>query len=82
MPRVWNIRNKDWPAGTVYIGRTARGWSRSKWANPFVIDRDGTREEVIDLYEQWLRGNPKGQRLLRDIGELRGKDLLCWCAPF
>jgi hypothetical protein len=34
---------------------------------------DGTREEVIDLYEQWLCGNPKGQRLLRDIGELQGQ---------
>jgi hypothetical protein len=46
-----------------------------------VIDRDGTREEVIALFENWLQGNPKGQRLLRDIGQLRGKGLLCWCAP-
>jgi hypothetical protein len=44
-----------------------------------VIDHDGSREEVIALYEEWLCGNP--QRLLRDIGELRGKDPLCWCAP-
>jgi hypothetical protein len=67
MPRVWNIRDKDWPAGTVYIGRTARGWPRSKWANPFVVDRDGTREEVIELYEQWLQGNilSVGQRAAR-----------------
>jgi hypothetical protein len=57
--------------GRGYIGRTAHGWPRSKWANPFVIDHDGTREEVIDLYEHWLKGYPKGQRLLRDIGELR-----------
>jgi hypothetical protein len=41
-----------------------------------VIDHDGSREEVIALYEEWLCGNPKGQRLLRDIGELRGKDPL------
>jgi hypothetical protein len=42
MPRVWNIGNKDWPAGAVYIGRHAR----AKWANPFVIDHDGDREEA------------------------------------
>ena len=81
MPRVWNIRNEDWPAGTVYIGRGTRGWPRSKWANLFVIGHGGSREECIKLYEEWLRDNPKGQHLLKHIGELRGKDLLCWCAP-
>lgn len=29
----------------VYIGRP------SKWGNPFIIGRDGTREEVIDNYK-------------------------------
>lgn len=82
MPRVWNTRNKDWPAGAVYIGRRARGWPQSKWANPFVLDHDGTREECIELFEQWPCGNPKGQALLRDISELRGKDLLCWWRRF
>jgi hypothetical protein len=30
--------------GRVYIGRP------SKWGNPFVIGRDGSREEVIEKY--------------------------------
>jgi hypothetical protein len=50
---------------------------KSKWKNRFKISRDGTREEVIAKYERWLyrRG------LIKDVHELRGYDLLCWCAP-
>lgn len=56
----------------VYIGRG------SKWGNPFVIGRDGTREEVIGFYREWIRKQPS---LLASLGELRGKVLGCWCAP-
>jgi hypothetical protein len=50
----------------------------TKWGNPFRIGPDGTRAEVIDRYEQWLRNKPE---LLTALGELRGKRLGCWCAP-
>lgn len=56
----------------VYIGRP------SKWGNPFVIGRDGTREEVIEKYRHYILHNP---RLLADLSELKGKVLGCWCAP-
>jgi hypothetical protein len=56
----------------VYIGRP------SKWGNPFVIGKDGTRDEVIEKYEAWLRTQPD---LLAALPELRGKVLGCWCAP-
>jgi len=56
----------------VYIGRP------SKWGNPFVIGRDGTREQVIARYEQWLLEQPE---LVAALGELAGKTLGCWCAP-
>jgi hypothetical protein len=62
-------------AGAVYIGRP------SKWGNPFVIRRHGTREEVIAKYERFLCDTPAGRALLEQIRELRGKDLVCWCAP-
>ncbi len=39
---------------------------------------DGTRAEVIANYERWLRGQ---HHLLRALDELRGKDLVCFCAP-
>jgi Domain of unknown function (DUF4326) len=56
----------------VYIGRP------SKWGNPFVVGRDGTRSECIELYERWLLANDE---LMAALGELRGKVLGCWCAP-
>jgi len=36
----------------VYVGRP------SPWGNPFVIGRDGTREEVIAKYAAWVRTQP------------------------
>jgi hypothetical protein len=56
----------------VYIGRP------SKWGNPFREGRDGTREEVIKLYREWIQMQPK---LLASLPELKGKRLGCWCKP-
>lgn len=60
-------------AGYVYIGRPSR------WGNPFVIGRNGTREEVLALYREWIHTQPEMMALARR--ELRGKTLGCWCAP-
>lgn len=51
---------------------------RSKWGNPFHIGPDGTREEVIGKYREWILGQ---DGLLEALQELRGKRLGCWCAP-
>jgi len=56
----------------VYIGRP------SKWGNPFVIGKHGSRETVIAKYRKWLLGQ---KHLLADLPELRGKVLGCWCDP-
>lgn len=72
-PRVWNKR-EQYPASAVYVGRP------SKWGNPFVIGRDGTREEVIALYASWLISE-RSDLYFAAKTELRGKDLVCWCAP-
>jgi len=37
----------------VYIGRPSR------FGNPFVVGRDGTRDECIALYRQWLQTQPQ-----------------------
>lgn len=50
----------------------------TKWGNPFVVNKDGTRKEVIAKYRIWLRTQPL---LLKDIHELEGKVLGCWCKP-
>lgn len=58
----------------VYIGRP------TIWGNPFMLGRDGTREEVIHLYCEWLRTQRK-DLVARARRELRGKVLGCWCKP-
>lgn len=62
----------------IYIGRAARGFAASKWGNPFVIGKDGTRDEVIAKYRAWIVTQP---HLMAALPELRGKVLGCWCAP-
>ncbi len=63
----------------VYIGRP------SKWGNPFKIGCDGTREEVIEKYEEWLIGARSSwmerPSLEEAKKELKGKVLGCWCKP-
>ena len=56
----------------IYIGRP------SKWGNPFVMGRDGTREEVIEKYREWVVTQVA---LLESLQELKGKTLACWCSP-
>lgn len=50
----------------------------SKWGNPFIIGKDGTRKEVIEKYRNYLLNN---KSLMSDIKELKGKILGCWCSP-
>lgn len=58
---------------SVYIGRP------SKWGNPFQIGKDGNRDEVCDLYEKMVLSNLDFQEKIKI--ELRGKNLVCFCAP-
>lgn len=56
----------------VYIGRG------SKWGNPFIIGKDGTRAEVISKYEDHLLASPE---LMSALPELKGKTIACYCKP-
>ena len=49
-----------------------------QWGNPFFIGRDGTREEVIEKYREWIMTQPQ---LLTQLPMLKGKRLGCYCAP-
>lgn len=90
MPRVWNKRDPNCPKNAVYIGRP------SKWGNPFKVgaahlyDSRLTikRGEAVLMYHQWVYRMPgyagwkQQPPTLDEIKrELRGKDLVCWCAP-
>ena len=56
----------------VYIGRPGI------WGNPFNIGRESTREDVIELYRNWIKTQP---HLINRLPELKGKILGCWCKP-
>lgn len=72
MRRVLNKHRAGVPADAVYIGLGSR------WGNPFRIGRDGDRAAFIARYERWLADQ---HHLLRALDELRGRDLVCFCAP-
>lgn len=73
MPKVLNKREFPViPDGAVYIGRP------SKWGNPFSIGVHGDRIECVRQYKNWIMTKPE---LMASLGELRGKDLVCWCSP-
>ncbi len=76
-PRVVHCEREPFD---IYCGRGSRklGLPASKWANPFRIGRDGTREQVIAKHKRWL---PTQTHLMAALDELRGQTLGCHCAP-
>lgn len=82
-PRVVKLRRKNGiiiQDCDIYIGRNIQmgGWNlpRSKWANPYSIQEYG-REECLKKYREFILTSD----LLKDLDELSGKTLGCWCAP-
>lgn len=72
-PRVLNKYRDEIPDDAVYIGRP------SQWGNPFRITPDWDRDEVVRAYEEWFRRSE--HRVAAARRELKGKDLVCFCAP-
>jgi len=87
---VINNKNKpnDIPSNAcVYIGR-GRGGVPGNFGNPFIIGRDGTRDEVIEKFRIYFI-----ERLQNDISVKMAFDnlvncasvgdlyLICWCSP-
>lgn len=85
--RIQLRRTRGWrkPVGAVVVARP------SKWGNPFRVgapwgDRVVTPEIAVRLFIRWLDSSGSQPRfgveravILRDLDELRGHDLACWC---
>ena len=71
-PAVYH-RRRNPPADAVYVGRPSR------WGNPFVIGRDGTREEVLAKFRAYAVERVASEP--RWLEPLAGRNLTCWCAP-
>ena len=73
-PQVLNRRRVGVPQGSVYVGRP------TYWGNPYKgREMPGGRNAAVDAFEELIKDNPQMQARARQ--ELRGKDLVCWCAP-
>lgn len=75
-PEVLNVRDFagcKLPPRTVYCGRG------SPFGNPYRIGIDGTRDEVIDRYVGERTQDEQFLAMVR--ARLKGKHLLCHCAP-
>lgn len=70
--RVVNKKTHRPTSDDTYIGRP------SPFGNPFVIGRDGSRDDVVRKYAEWVIAQPA---LMARLPELAGRTLVCWCAP-
>jgi hypothetical protein len=84
LPKVWNKRHKDAPKDAVYVGRP------TKWGNPYshlpgtkAAHLVANRDEAVEAFERLLlrKFDRDPNALGRLQAELKGKDLVCWCAP-
>jgi hypothetical protein len=84
--KVVNVRRRRSNApGIVYCGRrTYNGWRKSPLYNPYRLDKDGNRAQVIAKYRAYLlREIEKGNRAILDALDALTEDsvLGCWCKP-
>jgi|SRR4028118_111974 hypothetical protein len=56
-----NVKNTILTQNTIYIGRANKTYNlpASPLANPYVICKDGQREEVVQKYRVWLHEQVK-----------------------
>lgn len=81
MPEVLNvykIPDQKITDGMVYIGRPKDG-SVNIWGNPFVVGVHGDRDECVRKHREWVLRQPDFIRKIKE--ELKGKHLVCHCAP-
>lgn len=73
MPKVYNKHRNNAPKGAIYIGRP------SPYGNPFIVGKEGNREEVILKFKKYIESNETLKYMVKQ--HLKGKDLVCYCAP-
>ena len=83
---VYSLRvGHEHPTDAIRVDR------ETPFGNPFIVGRDGVVGECCAKHREWLEtgatfGNKRASHALRmtvllNIHNLRGKKLLCWCAP-
>ena len=68
--------------GVVFIDKKRFPENNSIFANPFKIGKNGTREDVIEQYETYIRNKIESNEYFKqELCNLEGKVLGCWCHP-
>jgi len=78
---LWSLATQKWlDERYVYIGRANAAYRlpASKWSNPFIIDEQHSREQVIKQYHKRLLASPD---LMAALPELDGKILVGFDRP-
>jgi hypothetical protein len=65
------------PEFDVYIGREYLDLPASVWANPFTTFKF-TAEECVEKFKEYFWRSPE---LYKNVKNLKGKKLACWCQP-
>src|SRR5574337_1336593 len=77
MSVVYNIstydksKKHDLPAISIMRG--------TPYGNPFIMGKDGTRDEIVEMFELYARWRMKIQP--RWLDRIVDRDVLCCCAP-
>ena len=82
MTKVINIKSKH--QYDVYCGRKNSYYKleESIFHNPFVIGKDGTREEVIHKFKNYFYKRINDDEDFNyKLWRLKDKTLACWCIP-
>jgi hypothetical protein len=93
--RIQRKRTKGWkmPANTVYVGRDSKWgnpFSVERLMKLWDWDKHTAQLEAVDLFRECLIDGDEPccpeqaaciARIRRDIAELKGRNLACWCGP-
>jgi len=68
--------------GVVFIDNIRFPQKSSNFANPYKIVKDGTREEILLKYKDFIVNKLNNDEdLVIELLSLKGKTLGCWCCP-
>lgn len=73
---LYNRKLHQYPREAVWIGRPSR------WGNPFMIGKDGDRDEVVDRYLRYAEQKMDDPQWISGLRYLREKQhIVCCCSP-
>jgi hypothetical protein len=87
---ILNRRDRHGVAGSIYVGRAVRAQKGSSLGNPFPLESEEQREEVVRRYRRWLWDQVQAREgaawcelvgLARRLKAGERLHLECWCAP-